>query len=111
MGATSCPGWGVATDVLVSPWQWVTPVLIRHPVIVLFTELRKTEGDVNTFQRMAVKLFVHREQFRLRVPARMVERPAVPGGVGAKDRLVARQTYGSQVKRSLRIDRSADHRE
>lgn len=69
------------------------PILVRPAVVVLLAELSETVRDVDAFQRVAFEVCVDRQQLWLRIPARVVERPAIPGRVGVEDLPLARKVH------------------
>lgn len=67
----------------------VAPVLVRQPVVVLIAEVSQITSDGDPFQLDILEGAVDREQLGFRIPARVVEGPHVPGGIGVKHLLLA----------------------
>ncbi|WP_165823125.1 hypothetical protein [Micromonospora globispora] len=69
------------------------PVLVRHAVVVRLAELGEAVYDLDALQRLAFEVCVDRQQFRLGIPTRVVERPAIPDRVGVEDLPLARESH------------------
>jgi hypothetical protein len=91
----------VPRDVLTGARDGVAPILVRQAVGVLLAEVCETDRDPHAFQRVAFEVGVDREQLRLGIPARVVERPAVPRRVRVKDLLLAPESSSALMTLGL----------
>ncbi|MEU1240796.1 hypothetical protein ABZ388_10565 [Micromonospora parva] len=59
----------MSAEVIASTGTRVTPVLVRHAVVVRLAELGQTFCDLEALKRLAFKVCVDRQQLWLGVPA------------------------------------------
>ena len=57
------------THVLAGALYRVTPIMVRHALVVLLAEVSETDRDLDAFQRAAFEVGVDGEQLRLGIPA------------------------------------------
>ncbi|WP_310525771.1 hypothetical protein [Nocardioides sp.] len=86
------------THVLAGALQGITPILVRHAVVVLLAELSEIDRDLDAFQWVTFEVGVDREQLLCGIPAGVVERPPVPPRVGVKDLLLALGSHRLNAK-------------